>query len=1341
MNSDGDVTPPRLTSSTPGSPNRLGSAGLATTNSGVTTPKPSAARQAANANQLTTTTAAVFTTNEVAVIAPPSQIASGQRASSSSTPLLISSVTPPPLHSPPPPPADRCTFAAAAAAASSSSASLGFRARTTPHSNSSGGSNGVVGGAAPSTTNTGALRFTCCRCRRSFFVSPDERRTSVTKHSSSLAQEAPAKLVDRLSRSFAAHDAMNTEDASDPFSGPAAPSSAPLAPSLQAAVRSSYTTSGTGQRYRPLVPPRVSEHTVSTRHQDTKATSDALAEQRALIDALSLDLFTPAEVYSRAQLTELLTHAQEVLDLEDARAAPRCTRFAVANPHSLCDLAPPLSFSSAPSPTSAHTTRNARWGQHCKVAGAQLNASDTAAVVCLDEGASVVLEMSQLVSHGVQVRMPSFRMAEKGAEGTGDEGGEEEGNAMAATGQSRNGKTDNSGSSSSDLTAVETLVMSREGEGDPPNDPRSTAHREATPLRHPLQEHRSEDDDGDAGAAADGHTGPSRVGNDAAETAVRTFATPPLPPPSSSSPSVPEACSEQVHYMDTPCPAFAEKAPRQPTGNLTSAATALPFGALYRCWMRLLVHSSSASSSTLPAQPLCLDCWWEACIPPLQQRTTNALEGIESLHSILRCHSHEEKTRLWTLVSDATTAHTDPTPALRQEGDDDDGRRAIIRAASSPCTTQQQQPCPPSLSLNSVAANLFGEDEKEWLSTMAALSAPHHPRKPEGLLRTADARRSATPPPIRRSLSDRDENRNGSTAQRDTSVLQERQAELQELLLEMEEVRAQQTSLDLQNDELRGVLQALDTAHINTAPPPPSTAVFDGSGGDPAGQSAYRPALASTKDRNTPANWAGLAVAHNIREVHDAFTCRDEAAERQHMMRDLAARHAFLSATSIDAVCFPVDVSGPMGTIAGLRLGLVAPYSGSSRPPNQTARHTDVGQRDGIPSDAARSCAVEEAMCLKGFVRRQVQYTQLLLSGHTAGANVDYVEASHEDHTSAGAAAPALLSSTTTTTVVSPRVSAAEVNAACGYLLLLLNYLANVNGLSFQTAILRPAGDRSTVALLKCTSKGPGVRAGAAATSHAAASSFAIPFSFFGLFTNTAPSAASSNDRPDSPSSVSAWTAAAASASRSSCVVDYEVDFYLTDRLFAWRTFGGACVAVAACVRELSDALHESLRCWQLREAVVRRHSPAEVAESTDTEATAAAANEHGGRERSSSLTKGAAPASLLRLVETLEQSAGVGGAPAETDDPAAASPPPDCEAAVTAADAAVAAPFPLRPPYRVQGDTVDGFSVRHGSVTEAIWTLGMKKLLANVQWCMGATVELERLYAITGDDEVSGEE
>jgi hypothetical protein len=1158
-------------------------------------------------------------------------------------------------------------------------------------------------------------------------------------------------------------------------------------------VEASAHVSGAGEQFRPLhwhndtcLPP-------SSLNATAGLSTASYASQRALIDALPPDAFVSAEVLTDAQLRQLLLSAQAAaMEGERVPTGLRSAVRAFAAPRSLLDemqtfntpsVAPPPPTAVSASGTDSNI---ACFTSHAGVAAAQR-----------DEGPLEVWDVSQLASLGIVSNYPSTTLPTPSKGSCKERDAAQRGAVAEEISEGSNSSSNSNSSRDSsppDLTAAKTAVMT------PCGDNFSGDTRRATPRPD---------------ASVD-------IGEVVSATSTCYFEG----PPAACAPEKQKNAVKQRHNgsRGNEVPSFDEQCRR---------------------WMRLIAHSSS--SSPLHAQPLCLDCWSEACVLPLQQRVRLAVENVEALDAVLENHSEEKQSRLWTMLYDAPTDAAAALPTLRRSEKRREEAPPPLRAC--PATA---------VSLDAVAANMFGRREREWLETMATLATPHQqppPPQQQGQCATRSVldRETIMDAPseggIALSLSENDE-RNGCAPLQQ----QDRQhAQLHELVAELEEVRSQQAALDAQANDLLEVLQALTTDNMNlqdtTAPrgqtgskgdvcdPLVETQVIVNVDAPPPPLDHHHPLPSSSsflaETQTSRVRWAALAAAHNIREVQSAFTSRDEAVERQHAMHDLSARHAFISATPIDMMCFPIDVSGPIGMIAGLRLGLVPPYDGgsggathgvapvsraalatpaaatadASSPPtlaagsaglrgnhshsslDSTARTSRSADVCAACIDTAESWRAEEAVFLDGFVRRQVQYTQLLLSGHTSGAKVNRTraaevedrkgtEASHGTHRNDNPGVNINNSSNSSSSnnnmngdTANVRVSLAELNAACGYLLLLLNYLAQVNGFAFQTALLRPAGDHSTVALLKRVSRSATV---AAASSRASTSSL-NPLSFFGLFANAASGPGQANTTHAAAAAATStppWSPS--SAARSSYTVDCEVDFYITDRLFAWRTFGAACVAVAACVRELSDALHESLRCWRLREGMARRHSCEGGAErhvdvSIATASTAAVvqnevswAVREGGRGGADAWAT--IPVSLPRMIDMWDASArpsstasdraddagvakakGALGGNICSNSPINTHPPTTTTttAATTiscgsvdpaAAAAAVPSPVPLHPPYRILNDTVDGFSIRHGAVSELIWTLAMKKLLANVQWCAGATAELERLHAVSGD-------
>ncbi|CBZ24074.1 conserved hypothetical protein [Leishmania mexicana MHOM/GT/2001/U1103] len=1137
----------------------------------------------------------------------------------------------------------------------------------------------------------------------------------------------------------------------------------PQASTVESAVRGSHATCGAGRTFRPLEPPAkaLGKEEFTARCRDT---CDALARipatvtpagvfeecdqlacsttahftDEALLDALPPHFFSSAELLTSSHLADLLSHAQESC----AAATPMSMsagKTSTSN-HPLTPSPPPHALSNAAPPFGAAVPSDA-----------------------------AVLNVSQLASLGVPVRSATSRDA--------DEAEDKEAHDTLDSGA---------------MLRVPIHVMQQT------NSP-TAAHQDDQPHFTPAEEH-----DG-VRANTRARTSPTRDPSSstlppqslAKEEARVTLATPSFV--ASTAPCTPttqllvadSACaglppsSSQTPLSSPPPPEPAPTPRLDPGMNAATPdgdpAAPVPFDELCRRWMRLLARTAVPHE-----QPLCIDCWRSACFAPLQQRTRLSLESTKTLATIISS-TPAEKLRFFTMC------YADPAAAplrgvfatsagLRRSVDEVENGQAVDSMAAAENLSRTL----PLMSLDAVAANLLGVNEEVLLSSLEALAAPHgRPLPPtRGAAKVLRPLQCASDAPFeQRGASQAEGGDNGS-------ALSSSAYDAEQMMAELERLRAQQASLDRQVAVLRDVLHSLEsTTHPHT------------NGGE-----RFRDPVAAPPSAVAPPGWQELAVAHNIREVQRAFTLGDEAAERQHAMDDLGKSFAYVSSTPIDALCFPIDVSGPVGLIAGLRLGLVPPYSGSSTGRTGSG---DGDVRGGGASVASATSALpplahaavsvsEESMHRDGFVQRQLSYAQLLLSGNTSadvdGHNDAVAKRSSESSRgvngslSRGDAAPTAVtaSSTSASTAaakVTTRVSPLEVNAACGYLLLLLNYLAHVNGFSFRTAVLRPAGNRSTVALLK---RVPASASGAKRRGSAAAATRSSAFSpfIFSYFTGRGATV--------TQASGDAKSARATTRSSFAHVVDHEVDFYLTDRLLAWRTFGAACVAVATCVKELADALHESLRCWRVRENMVCRPAPSAApaapsgtvkgtADASGFETAPAAAADAGSHE-SGSGAEGAqartdvsvackqapAPVALPQLLrnlastndhlisaESARSSSAPQGSAAALDTPGSLGttpaergnglrksastssrpqPPQEVESEQRRSSPAAGGRFPLQPPFRTRGDTVDGFSVRHGSVSEAIWTLGMKKLLANVQWCMEATVELERLYAVTGE-------
>ncbi|KAG5510792.1 hypothetical protein JKF63_07864 [Porcisia hertigi] len=1111
-----------------------------------------------------------------------------------------------------------------------------------------------------------------------------------------------------------------------------------------ATVLDNPPTCGAGCVLQPFDPPitRPSEDDQPDRYTD-----------EALLGALPLHFFQSAEVLSWSQLADLPSAAQGCH--ADVASTSLFAEKTSADNHPLMSLPAPQSVSIA-APSSASATPRA----------------------------PAVLAVSQLACLGVPVRRESkreTREAEAGKEQDAHDAGAAPG-VLGHLTHKPNSSTSVDGCSQRHSTAIDEYSgehTDTEPQTTPPLQASSTCTLPPPPLSPKAEEGVCEGRAAlSCSASASPCTPPAHpltANNSCADQSPSRLSTSPSSPP-------PPPAPASASHLD---PGIGVATPAD------DLLASLPFDELCRRWMRLLTRTAEPHE-----QPLCMNCWHDACLVPLQQRTRLSFESANALATMVSS-APAEKQRLLTIC------YTEPctTPPQGAVATPDGLGRCPCEAAKTPvldskAAAEKLRRTLPLMSLDAVAANLFGTNEEDLLGSLEALSAPHGRALP--LTRES----SAAPRPSRCPAEIPLEQHITTPAGRDvdTWTASSCSHEAQELMAELEDLQAQQASLDRRAAELRDVLHALESTADSQSQP-------WGLLGDAAAPS---PPTCITRE-----GWLDLAVRHNIREVHLAFTVVDEEAERRHAMANLVTRLAYVSATPIDALCFPIDVSGPVGLIAGLRLGLVPPYSGSR------SGCSGLGDHDVRGSGASAALATsahppwaheveslpEEAMHLDMFVHRQVSYAQLLLSGNTSadgeglhsagskGAGGDPSSCGDGGQMRGGGAAATATAAPVAAPSVNTRVSPLEVNAACGYLLLLLNYLAHVNGFSFHTAVLRPAGDRSTLMLLKRVPAPANASAAAAGGGGAAlvatAASFS-PLNLFGYFTR--------GGNVDTQVRGGEQSARPTATPPSVLVADHEVDFYLTDRLLAWRTFGAACVAVAGCVKELADALHESLRCWRVREGLIVQHtsstslmtpSPASTVESSglaeDTEAAirlaqspiAPADVEEGIRNRGGADGGTVVcvdphphnvPRSLPQLLQELSWrddplhveankpvscsakhkssgthdtlgESGTTSAKRRNHDSKSASSfsQPQSSREATSHQYSLPPPaersrFPLEPPFQTHGDKVDGFSVRHGSVSDAIWTLGMKKLLGNVQWCMGATLELERLYAVAED-------
>ncbi|RNF27438.1 uncharacterized protein Tco025E_00300 [Trypanosoma conorhini] len=318
------------------------------------------------------------------------------------------------------------------------------------------------------------------------------------------------------------------------------------------------------------------------------------------------------------------------------------------------------------------------------------------------------------------------------------------------------------------------------------------------------------------------------------------------------------------------------------------------------------------------------------------------------------------------------------------------------------------------------------------------------------------------------------------------------------------------------------------------------------------------------------AEWEMAAAKHDAQQVVSFFAAEDAAAGVSLRTRHAACSYLWMSKMHAMSLAFPVDTSGLVATIAGLRLGK-CPAAASSR------RHSSTGQQRQFvslpqsgPGSAAESNKSVESTVLMNLLHMQQEYARSFLGSRNDS------------------------------------VSAAEINQACGYLLLLLEYIKVHHRIPLEKYALRPNGEQSTVEVVSSRGSPPQM------------------------------------------------------TRRSS-------DFYICEKLFAWKTFGAACVIVAAFVQELVAWMER--RLLELRDDVHRRLREEEEAAAQSTWVSSAAA-----------------------VLESL--------GPAEA-------------------------------PYAIVQDKVDGFPVRHGDVAEELWTLGMKKLLEVVQWCVAASGSVDALERV----------
>nr|CCD16362.1 unnamed protein product [Trypanosoma congolense IL3000] len=311
------------------------------------------------------------------------------------------------------------------------------------------------------------------------------------------------------------------------------------------------------------------------------------------------------------------------------------------------------------------------------------------------------------------------------------------------------------------------------------------------------------------------------------------------------------------------------------------------------------------------------------------------------------------------------------------------------------------------------------------------------------------------------------------------------------------------------------------------------------------------------------------AQRSNANDVRGFFEIDDAIDGFKASARNALYSRSFVCNTSAMLLAFPINTRGTVGTIAGLRLGKYPSASQKRKDTTASNSHASVGSApatEGGVGDLNRRAGLcetgnEFVTTVRMQQQLQVCYTRGLLDKRP-----DFV-------------------------------SVAEINNACGYLLLLLQHLIDWHKINIRSIVLHPNGEHSTVDVLSINSV---------------------------------------------TQEVSKTT----------------VEFFIKEKFFAWKTFGKGCVAVANCVREITVWM--KLRLRQMLECVQRS----------------------GEEGRSSS---------------------GEGAGAAES-------------------------PIPITPPYVISEDKVDGFSLRHGEVSDDVWTIAMKKLLAVVQWCVVVSRDMDEL-------------
>ncbi|RNF04233.1 hypothetical protein TraAM80_05500 [Trypanosoma rangeli] len=317
------------------------------------------------------------------------------------------------------------------------------------------------------------------------------------------------------------------------------------------------------------------------------------------------------------------------------------------------------------------------------------------------------------------------------------------------------------------------------------------------------------------------------------------------------------------------------------------------------------------------------------------------------------------------------------------------------------------------------------------------------------------------------------------------------------------------------------------------------------------------------------AEWEMVTAKHNAQQVVSFFNLEDAASGVSLRTQHAACSYRWMSKMHAMSLAFPIDISGAVATIAGLRLGKCS-ASASSRSRSLTwTSHEFVSA-----SSSESGSAVEMDRCVESTVLMNLLYMQQEYSRSLLGSRND-------------------------------SVSVAEINQACGYLLLLLKHIKEHHRIPLEKYVLRLNGEQSTVEVVSARGSPPQMTC------------------------------------------------------RSS-------DFFICEKLFSWKTFGAACVTVASFVQELVMWMQD--RLLGLREAVHRRL----------TEEVAA--------------VHSAWVSSATPVLESL---------------------------------------VPAEAPYVIMQDKVDGFPVCHSDVSEELWTLGMKKLLEVVRWCVAASRNVDELQRV----------